>query len=172
MQIGCLRRLNDFDALYAFMSVMRSKLNYTDLTLNNNDNNNNEDHQQQQHLLGFVSLRIALYTIAMVASLVGNVLVILIVVCNRFMHKSTNYFVLNLAVCNLAIVFSCMWVQIVSSVNRDWTLGSLFMQRGTFWRACSHLWPSLVAALWPSCIRSKRTCPDDRLFCAFCPSGR
>ena len=147
MQIGCLRTLDE--ALYAYMSASRNKLSYTDFTsqlLTKNDN------RQHAHSLSFVGLRIALYTIAMMASLVGNVLVILIIVCNRFMHKSTNYFVLNLAVYDLVIVASCMWVQIVSNVSRDWTLGSLFCKINSYMQMVSIL-ASVFTLMALSCSR-------------------
>ena len=153
MQIGCLRSLDDLDALYAFMSTVRNKLSYSDFTsqyLNKNANNNN-DHQHA-HSLGLVGLRIALYTIAMVASLVGNVLLIAVIVCNRFMHKSTNYFVLNLAVCDLAIVASCMWVQIVVGESKEWTLGSLFCKVNSFMQMVSIL-ASVFTLVAISCDR-------------------
>ena len=83
------------------------------------------------------AIRIAMYIIIMIVSLAGNLLVILVITFNRFMHKPTNYFILNLALCDLAILVSCMWVQIVTSVDKNWLLGELFCKVNSYMQMVS-----------------------------------
>ena len=147
-----MRTLDDLDSLYSYVSSMRSKLSYTNFTslsrISNPDHFATEAHWRKSLSV----LRIALYLTAMLVSLVGNVLVMLVIVCNRFMHKSTNYFILNLGVCDLAIVASCMWVQIVVGESKEWTLGGLFCKVNSFMQMVSIL-ASVFTLVAISCDR-------------------
>ena len=145
--IRCIRTVDDLNELYAYVSTKRSELSYTNFTLVNQHHNQLVLHSQTS-----IMLRIAFYLLIMLVSLVGNVLVIVVIVCNRFMHKSTNYFILNLVVCDLAIVFSCMWVQIVVGESKDWTLGSLFCKVNSFMQMVSIL-ASVFTLVAVSCDR-------------------
>ena len=153
MPTRCIKTFDELEAFNFYVTIARSQLSYTDFVfkfLNNDDIG---------YSLGFIWLRISLYIITTAASLISNVLVIFVIGCNRFWQKSTNYFVLNLVVCDLAIVASCMWVQIVVIVNKDWTLGKLYCKINSYMQMVSILasvftlvaisWDRFVAVMYP-----------------------
>lgn len=70
-------------------------------------------------------IKASLYIIQICIALFGNSLIIAVICFNRFLWKPTNYYILNLAICDLAIVLSCMWVQIVIGFNENWVLGNI-----------------------------------------------
>ncbi|CAF0919313.1 unnamed protein product [Brachionus calyciflorus] len=92
-------------------------------------------------------IKISLYTLFILLAIIGNFLIILVICFNRFMRKSTNYFILNLAICDLAIVFSCMWVQMVQAFNKFWILGEFFCKFNSFLQMVSVIASVLTLAL-------------------------
>ena len=146
MPIRCIKSFDDFEAFYSYVAIARSQLSYTSFVSNWSNNSDTAPY------VGFVWLRIALYSIIMSASLISNVLVIFVIGCNRFLQKSTNLFVLNLVVCDLAIVASCMWVQMVVAVSRDWILGKLYCKVNSYMQMMSIL-ASVFTLVAISCDR-------------------
>jgi len=53
-------------------------------------------------------IKAAFYIILIVIALFGNLLIIAVIFFNKFLRKPTNYYILNLAICDLAIVFTSM----------------------------------------------------------------
>lgn len=80
-------------------------------------------------------------------SLFGNLLIMLVIAFNRSMRKSTNYFIFNLAVCDLAILFSCVWVQIVTTIHEYWVLGRFFCKLNSFMQMVSVIASVLTLSL-------------------------
>ena len=97
---SCIETFEEFQEYSKKVEEVRTFLSFLNFTIKQKEKNPNE--------LIIVNTKIVLYIAAMLISLIGNSLIILIICCNRFMRKSTNYFILNLAICDLAILFSCM----------------------------------------------------------------
>jgi heme/copper-type cytochrome/quinol oxidase subunit 4 len=76
--------------------------------------------------------KIATYSVAIVMSVIGNLAVIVTVACRRSMHTTTNYYLVNLAVSDLAVTLSCSWVHLVSDLTEGWILGSFFCKANSF----------------------------------------
>jgi hypothetical protein len=77
-------------------------------------------------------VKLALYAIISLASLVGNILIIVIVLRDRRMRTTTNYYIVNLAVADLMVTLSCTWVHVVDDVTEGWVLGAFFCKANTF----------------------------------------
>ncbi len=130
------------DQMTKFVEDWRLRTSYLNFT-----NANGGEHAQDERVLIMNVLKIALYMIIIIIALVGNTLIILVIAFNRFMRKSTNYFILNLAVCDLAILVSCVWVHIVMTVNKHWVLGKLFCKINSFMQMVSVIASVLTLAL-------------------------
>ncbi|KAK3579424.1 hypothetical protein CHS0354_028222 [Potamilus streckersoni] len=77
-------------------------------------------------------LKIVLYTIIIVASLVGNFLVIVVVLKNKRMQTATNFYIVNLAVADILVTVACSWVQLVNNLTNGWILGTFFCKFNSF----------------------------------------
>ncbi|XP_077992212.1 growth hormone secretagogue receptor type 1-like [Glandiceps talaboti] len=76
--------------------------------------------------LSTVTLTIAtvVYTVIFLLGIIGNVLVLLVVCCNKDMRSSTNYFLVNLSVADLLVLVFCMPIALLETyVIRPWLLG-------------------------------------------------
>lgn len=125
--ITCINNINELNELTKNVEKMRITMSFYNFTVNNNIESN-----------WFKNLtKISLYILSMLIALVGNLLIILVICFNRFMRKSTNYFILNLAVCDLAIVLSCMWVQVALTINKFWILGEIFCKLNSYMQMVS-----------------------------------
>ncbi len=82
-------------------------------------------------------IKAAFYIILIVIALFGNLLIIAVIFFNKFLRKPTNYYILNLAICDLAIVFTSMWVQIVIGLNENWVLGEYFCKLNSYMQMVS-----------------------------------
>ncbi|KAL3876764.1 hypothetical protein ACJMK2_034560, partial [Sinanodonta woodiana] len=77
-------------------------------------------------------LKIVLYSIIIVASLVGNLLVIVVVLKNKRMQTATNFYIVNLAVADILVTVACTWVQLVNDLTNAWILGTFFCKFNSF----------------------------------------
>lgn len=76
--------------------------------------------------LHFRILKLSLYVIVFVTSLVANVLVCTVILRRRKMKTVTNYFILNLAVADLTLTCICIPFDIpVQELHNSWPYGSL-----------------------------------------------
>ncbi|KAK3089722.1 hypothetical protein FSP39_005898 [Pinctada imbricata] len=48
------------------------------------------------------------------------------------MQTTTNYFIVNLAVCDIFVTVSCAWVRLVDNLTEGWVLGSFFCKFNSF----------------------------------------
>jgi hypothetical protein len=126
----------------------------------------------ENSLLTIQIIKILLYLIMILAGLAGNLLIIIVILLNKFMKNPTNYFILNLALCDLAIlfryyflvlspfffskiihlIFSCVWIQIFLVLNENWILGELFCKVNSYMQMVS-LIASVLSLSAVSCNR-------------------
>jgi hypothetical protein len=114
----CIKNIDEFLKLTQHIESIRVNSSYYSFIKSNQDNdgtigtNNNEGMLTKfnlKNLKMMISLiKLLLYIAIIVISFCGNLLMICVICTNSFMKKSTNYFILNLGICNLAIVCSCM----------------------------------------------------------------
>ncbi|XP_077866304.1 QRFP-like peptide receptor [Saccoglossus kowalevskii] len=66
------------------------------------------------------------YVIIFILGVIGNVLVLFVVCCNKDMGNSTNYFLVNLSVADLLVLVFCMPVALLETyIIRPWLLGEV-----------------------------------------------
>jgi hypothetical protein len=84
-----------------------------------------EESEENEESWQIKLLKISIYIILICVALVGNILLLVVFLLNKFLRKPTNYYIFNLAICDLAIVASGMWVQIVTTYSQggQWLLG-------------------------------------------------
>jgi len=80
----------------------------------------------------YIFVQVALYSVIVVTSLVGNGGVICIVWREKHMRKATNYFLVNLAACDVIVTSLCTWVHLVGDLTHDWLLGAFFCKLNSF----------------------------------------
>ena len=78
------------------------------------------------------AIKTLLFAVIIFFSIVGNFLIILVVLRNRSMRTTTNYYIVNLAVADLLVTVCCMWVTLVDDVTEGWVLGAFFCKINTF----------------------------------------
>lgn len=125
----CIKSIDQLTEFTRNVENMRINMSFLDFT---NSNSNKDDSYWLRS-----TIKIAFYLIIITIALLGNLLIIIVICFNRFMRKSTNYFILNLAACDLAIVLSCMWVQIAMTINKFWILGEIFCKLNSFMQMVS-----------------------------------
>ena len=76
--------------------------------------------------------QVAVYVVIIVTSMIGNSSVIFIVWHERHMRTTTNYFIVNLAVCGIMVTSFCTWVHLVGDLTHDWLLGAFFCKFNSF----------------------------------------
>lgn len=81
---------------------------------------------------GEAAAKITVYTFLILTALIGNTLIILVVLKNKRMQTTTNYFLVNLAVSDLVVSLSCSWVHLVDDLTEGWILGNFFCPFNTF----------------------------------------
>ena len=137
----CLETVAEYEALSQAVDKLRGSLSfaeYTRIVDTDMDIGGGVDASFMRWL--YSAAQTPLYVLLMLASLVGNALVILIVALNsRMRHKPTNCLMLNLAVCDLAIVATCMSVQTMHSLSKYWPLGELFCKLNSYLQVASLL---------------------------------
>ena len=77
-------------------------------------------------------IKITVYSIIMITAVVGNVLIILVVLRNKQMRTTTNFYIVNLAVSDLLVTGFCTWVRLVDNLTEGWVLGTFFCKVNTF----------------------------------------
>lgn len=82
--------------------------------------------------VGEAAAKITVYTILILISLIGNTLIVLVVLKNKRMQTTTNYFLVNLAVSDLVVSLSCSWVSLVDDLTEGWVLGVFFCPFNSF----------------------------------------
>lgn len=82
--------------------------------------------------VGEAAVKITVYTLLILISLIGNTLIVLVVLKNKRMQTTTNYFLVNLAVSDLVVSLSCSWVNLVEDLTEGWVLGAFFCPFNSF----------------------------------------
>ena len=137
----CIESFEEFQEYTKKIGEVRTYISFTNFTKIRKQEIDSND-------LFITNIKILSYLGIMLISLIGNSLIILIICCNRFMRKSTNYFILNLAICDLAILFSCMWIQLIlTKYDNTWLLGELFCKINSFLQMVSIIASVLTLSL-------------------------
>jgi hypothetical protein len=87
----------------------------------------------------FPVVKILVYGIVIIMSLVGNFLIVIVITYAKTFNRTHSLFMLNLAICDLAILFSCIWVQLLFVItnNKYWILGKAFCKINSFFQMVS-----------------------------------
>ena len=71
-------------------------------------------------------IKIAIYGLCIIASLFGNLVVILVVCLNPRMRGTVNIYLVNVAVSDLLISLCCTWVHLINDITVPrWVLGAI-----------------------------------------------
>ena len=79
-----------------------------------------------------VTVKVVMYVIVILLAVFGNFVVMIIVWRNKRLRTTTNYYLVNLAVADLMVTFSCTWVHLVHDLTEGWVLGALFCKFNSF----------------------------------------
>jgi hypothetical protein len=132
--MNCIKNL---DQLLKYLEWYRASISYFDRVKNvqiDLDEPSSID-QMKSFILSFIMP--FLYIVLMFVSLVGNLMIIMVILYSKSMKKSTSMFMFNLAICDLAILFSCIWVQIPLNLNEYWVLGQAFCKINSYMQMVS-----------------------------------
>jgi hypothetical protein len=140
-----LQELNNFTDRIDSYRLQLSFFNFTPNTTHENYNNFVGIDSQQNEIFQIVKL--ILYGIMIVASFILNLLIIFVIYFHKSMQNSTNYFILNLATCDLTIVCTCAWVKMVSLVRKDWILGETYCKMNSYLQMVSIIVGVLTLAI-------------------------
>ncbi len=140
----CLKNYSEFVKIKRIVEQYRSQSSYFNFTDQHLNQSNKSDI--------FLSIKIFLYSIVIIFSLVGNFLIIAVTGRNKSLKRANSLFILNLAVCDLAILFSCIWVQILLAIDTNWRLGEAFCKINSFMQMVSII-SSVLTLSMISCDR-------------------
>ncbi|XP_055956144.1 galanin receptor 2a-like, partial [Patella vulgata] len=68
---------------------------------------------------------LALYSPVFLIGLIGNVLILLTVFTDKHIRKAKNFYLINLAVCDLCVTLVCMPMSVGTIVYRLWVYGTV-----------------------------------------------
>jgi hypothetical protein len=138
----CVQNLEEYNELIKSIERTRHAMSFLNFTTNSDYSKSLEQNLVTNWM------KIVLYLVTILIALIGNLLILfLICFSRRFKKKSANYFILNLTLCDLAIIFSCMWVQIVLTLSKNWILGEIFCKLNSFMQMVSVVASVLTLAL-------------------------
>lgn len=79
------------------------------------------------------AIKIFAYAVAMFLSFFGNLTLIVVILSTKSLRTKFNYYILNLAVADILVPLTCMWLHLVTDFNPStWILGSFFCKINTF----------------------------------------
>ena len=145
---GCIKNLDDYQSLLYSVQNVRASLQFQHLNLNSNVSKLDQAPENSLAL----SIKVFLYIVVILIALVANFLIILVIVLDNSLKKPTNIFMFNLALCDLSILFSCIWVQIPLNLNDYWVLGELFCKVNSYMQMVSII-SSVLTLVMIACDR-------------------
>lgn len=80
---------------------------------------------QKETDTAFFYIQLVCYVIIFIVGVIGNVLVCLVVCRQRKMKNVTNYFIVNLAVADLSVLFICIPFDFGEQVTKAWPYGAI-----------------------------------------------
>nr|XP_020636113.1 cholecystokinin receptor type A [Pogona vitticeps] len=83
------------------------------------------------------TVRIFLYSLIFLLSVLGNTLVIIVLIRNKRMRTVTNIFLLSLAISDLMLCFFCMPFTLIPNLMRDFIFGSTFCKITSYFMGVS-----------------------------------
>ena len=110
-------------------------MSFANITSSQNLTYTNNQYRESKIFLNesfIMIVKLMLYVIMILISLFGNFLIILVIYYDKSMRKSTNFFIFNLAICDLAIIFSSAWIQILLVISDNWLLGKQFCKISSY----------------------------------------
>ncbi|XP_062917505.1 G-protein coupled receptor 83-like [Mobula hypostoma] len=126
-----------FFALYG-LSNTTSFFNWGNLTIEDwGIFNNHTKYEAESKNPTVKALLIVAYSVIIVISLFGNVLVCQVVIKNKRMHSATSLFIANLAVADIMITLLNTPFTLVRFVNSNWVFGKLMCHVSRFAQYCS-----------------------------------
>ncbi|XP_038631400.1 probable G-protein coupled receptor 83 isoform X1 [Scyliorhinus canicula] len=126
-----------FSALYG-LSNTSAFFNWRNLTMDDwGVFSNHSKYEAESQNPTVKALLIVAYSVIIVISLFGNVLVCQVVVKNKRMHSATSLFIVNLAVADIMITLLNTPFTLVRFVNSNWVFGKLMCHVSRFAQYCS-----------------------------------
>ena len=75
-----------------------------------------------------VATKITINVLIMAVAIIGNLAVVIVVVRNKRMQTTTNYYLVNLAISDLMVTLSCTWVHMVDDLTEGMGTRSFLLQ--------------------------------------------
>ena len=82
-----------------------------------------------------IALKCISYAFAMSVGIIGNCAVILVMLCFKHMRTTTNVYIVNLAVSDLLLCCSCMWIHLGQNITSVWPFGDFFCSFNAFFES-------------------------------------
>ncbi|XP_005990884.1 G-protein coupled receptor 83-like [Latimeria chalumnae] len=124
-----------FSSLYGFPN--RSFFFKWNLTIADIDFDKDSKYERESQSSTVKALLIVAYSVIIVISLFGNILVCHVVIKNKRMHSATSLFIVNLAVADILITLLNTPFTLVRFVNSTWVFGKLMCHVSRFAQYCS-----------------------------------
>lgn len=78
-------------------------------------------------------MKIVFYSALLILGVLGNLLIIVVIARHKHLRTKFNFYVVNLAVCDLLVAVTCPWVHLVSDLSpQRWPLGEVICKVHTF----------------------------------------
>lgn len=81
-----------------------------------------------------ITLKILVYTVAIIVSLFGNAIVIIVILQTQGLRTKFNMYIVNLAIADVFMPVFCMWIHLISSSSRQWILGEILCKTHNFFQ--------------------------------------
>ncbi|KAJ8319145.1 hypothetical protein KUTeg_004236 [Tegillarca granosa] len=88
----------------------------------------------------------------MLTAILGNTLIVMVVLWNKSLRTTTNFFIVNLAISDILVTVSCTWVHLVKDLTEGWILGVFFCKFNSFVQVVSTV-TSILSMVLIACDR-------------------
>ena len=148
VDVNCIQNITQFYELINNINQLRYLVSYFNFT----KSKENFKHDQTIFENVLLATKVILYVILIIVSLAGNISIIVVIFFDKSKRKPTNLFIFNLALCDMAILISCTFVQLLMSIKNYWMFGELFCKLNSFLQMVSVL-ASVLTLLMIACDR-------------------
>ncbi len=148
-ELSCIQNLKQFNEFINNIDQIRHFLSYFNFSKFTNKHVENDNTIFEDF---FMSMKLILYSVVILVSLIGNLFIIVVICFDKSKRKSTNLFIFNLAICDMAILISCTCVQLLMSIKNYWIFGEVFCKLNSFLQMVSVL-ASVLTLLMIACDR-------------------
>jgi hypothetical protein len=119
--IPCIKNLTELTEFNEKIEKLRSEMSFVNFT----------SFSVRSTSLQLV-IKLTFYSVLILLASIANLMVIFVIAVDKTFRKQSSLFIFNLAVCDLFVLLSCVWVQVWFAFDKYWSFGKHFCKINSF----------------------------------------